>query len=173
MALREELKTETVIAKEVWISIYRNFYKWNPRPSALDGWNAVLPELSAGPFPHWSPYETARLMCETSRIFLLKERQTTEANYKMRPKQPGKKMDCLKAQQVSLIIGRELEQPTFSLRFSLFTLTSQVIFYSPDTKAVWPGARRDRENIKLPVACKGKFSVCICQTDMWGENQDG
>lgn len=55
-------------------SLSTETYKWNPPPSALDGWNAVLPELSAGPFPLRSPYETAHLVCETNRIFLLQGR---------------------------------------------------------------------------------------------------
>lgn len=60
---------------------------------------------------------------------------------------------------------------TFSLRFSLFSIPSWDVFYIPDTRAVWPGAKRGRESIKLPVACKGKFFVCICQTDIWGKTE--
>lgn len=45
------------------------------------------------------------------------------------------------------------------------------MFYIPDTRAVWPGAKRGRENIRLPVACKRKFFVCICQTDIWEKTE--
>ena len=45
------------------------------------------------------------------------------------------------------------------------------MYFTFQTRAVWPGAERGRENIELPGTYKGKFFVCICQTDIWGKTE--